>query len=96
MGNTYRGWATVIADGAGTPVEADLYAIQEKGRLSAWHGSLHAAAGGSRWAVRGRTLDLRLPNGRQGECVITKVFPETGRAEVTGNGPVPFGAEPGR
>ncbi|MFI9101334.1 hypothetical protein ACIGXA_12485 [Streptomyces fildesensis] len=93
MGNTYRGWATVIADGTGTAVEADLYAIQEKGRLSAWHGSLHTGAGTSPWAVRGKTLDLRLPNGRQGECVITKVFPETGRAEVTGNGPVPFGSE---
>lgn len=103
MAKTYQGPATVIAPGLAIAVEADLrveyqtfetvndkgWVIRERG-LREWLGSIQADPDESFWELFGKTLQLRLPDGREGNFRPGESIRGTGRMEIHGAGPAPF------
>ncbi|MFJ8076436.1 hypothetical protein ACIQ7Q_21430 [Streptomyces sp. NPDC096176] len=100
----FRGEVTVIAGGVEYPAWADLLSWGEQSRtdafdppeddvpgLSDWNGSLKVAD----WEVvealtHGEELELRMPDGRVGRCVVSRHSSEAGLMVIEGSGPPPF------
>ncbi|MEU0372898.1 hypothetical protein ABZ070_22025 [Streptomyces sp. NPDC006283] len=100
----FRGDVTVIAGDVEYPAWADLLSWAEQRQagaldppegdvpgLSVWNGSLKVAD----WEVvealtHGQELELRLPDGRVGRCVVSRHSSEAGLMVIEGSGAPPF------
>jgi hypothetical protein len=103
MAKTYQGPATVVAPGLAISVEADLrveyqafetvndngWVIRERG-LKEWLGTVEADPDETFWELLGKTVKLRLPDGREGSFLPGGTTVGTGRMEIHGAGPAPF------
>jgi hypothetical protein len=96
MANTYQGPAVVLIDGAEYPAEVDLeisverndYAVVRK----SWDGTVDSdPAIGWFSSPTAREAKLRMPDGREGRFLATAGTLGSGRVEIQGTGPAPFG-----
>ncbi|MCX5335492.1 DUF4873 domain-containing protein [Streptomyces sp. NBC_00140] len=97
MANTYRGSAVIVVEGVDYPAEADLSIHSDRNAigvntLRTWGGTLESDPSidwfGPREAHHGV---IRMPDGRQGRFLVTAGTLGSGRVEISGTGPAPFG-----
>lgn len=88
MTMSYQGSATVVADGAEFPVEADLQLHREPNGWKSWDGSLQADPSADFWDAD--ETRLRMPDGKEGKCFATRSVAGSGEWEIQGSGPAPF------
>ncbi|HCA86977.1 MAG TPA: hypothetical protein DEQ61_16710 [Streptomyces sp.] len=97
MADTYRGAAVVLVDGAEHSAEVDLSIHVERNgnggvTLKSWGGHLESSPAID-WfdsPPAGEAV-IRMPDGREGRFLATAGAIGSGRVEIQGSGPAPFG-----
>jgi hypothetical protein len=96
MAKTYQGPAVVLFDGAEYPAEVDFEITIERNNhidvRKSWDGYIDSdPAIGWFDSSTGGEAAVRMPDGREGRVIATAGSLGSGRVEVQGTGPAPFG-----